>query len=139
MLVSVWMQFLKGEPTFARGIVMSGDTHLRPPQPLERGEMIYKDLLQELKVESLSSVERLEFLRGLSWQELVAVSQNTRCYPTIGGGFRGMDWDPKEGRKQILDSLTWCKTLVVGDCELDVSFGAHLPNHFGRPMAHTCY
>ncbi|CAK7237844.1 hypothetical protein SEUCBS140593_010158 [Sporothrix eucalyptigena] len=118
---AIWMQFLKGEALFSRGIVMSGDTHLRQPQPLERGEEIYKDLLRQIKADGLPVAERVALLRSLPWQKLIALPQNTRCYPTISGGYDGLSWDTETGRAQIQRSFAWCKTLVVGDCELDAT------------------
>ncbi|CAK7222057.1 hypothetical protein SBRCBS47491_004740 [Sporothrix bragantina] len=132
--ISVWMQFLKGEPLFSRGIVMSGDTHLRQPQPLERGETIYQELLREVKADGLPVAERVALLHGLTWQQLIALPQNMRCFPIIGGGYDDLSWEPEKGRAQIARSLAWCKTLVIGDCELDAA--AMLPT-FRHPDAHA--
>ncbi|CAK7217493.1 hypothetical protein SCUCBS95973_003173 [Sporothrix curviconia] len=132
--ISLWMQFLKGEPLFSRGIVMSGDTHLRLPQPLERGELIYQAVLRELKADSMSTAERVALLRSLPWHRFVALPQNKRCYPTISGGFDSLEWSPEKGRAQIMSSLKWCKTLVIGDCELDAT--AMLPT-LHCPDAHA--
>ncbi|CAK7216709.1 hypothetical protein SCUCBS95973_002898 [Sporothrix curviconia] len=131
--ISVWMQFLKGEPLFSRGIVMSGNTRLRQPQPLAIGESIYNELLKEVKADGLPVAERVALLRGLTWQQLIALPQNTRCYPTIGGGFDELCWEPKKGSAQIASNLEWCKTLVVGTCELD---GAAMVPTFRHPDAH---
>ena len=124
-LVSVWMHFLRGEPIFTRGLCMSGDPRLRRPQTLESAEAGYRSLLKELNVESLSVTDRVAYLRTISWQRLIALPRNTKCYPTLTNGFQDISWNQETGREQIRSRLTWCKALVIGDCEVDVRKALH--------------
>ncbi|KAJ9655440.1 hypothetical protein H2198_005696 [Neophaeococcomyces mojaviensis] len=131
--ISTWMHLLRGEPLFKRAMAMSGDPRLRPVQSIETNELVYASLVREMGCADATEAERVRVLKGIPWQKIIATPLNMRCFPSENGGFKALSEDPQDLRKQIIQCLDWCKTIVVGDCDLDVRKLAALMKNFLTP------
>ncbi|KAL2837811.1 Alpha/Beta hydrolase protein [Aspergillus pseudodeflectus] len=119
--ISVWQHLLRGKPLFRRAMCMSGDPRLRPCLPAEAHEGVYQNLLEELGIKDLPVKERIQSLRNTPWRTLTSLKSNLRCFPTLDGQFKPLADDPAQLRQQVEDCLSWCKTIVLGDCRFDAS------------------
>lgn len=122
------MHLLRGEPLFKRAMSMSGDPRLRPVQPIEQNEQVYSSLAQEMGVTNVTESERTNLLRNIPWQKLISSPLNMRCFPSEDSGFKPLDENTEDLEQQIKQCLSWCRTIVIGDCELDVSVWSRLPD-----------
>ncbi|EXJ53380.1 uncharacterized protein A1O5_13369 [Cladophialophora psammophila CBS 110553] len=119
--ISIWMHLLRGEPLFQRAMPMSGDPRLRPVQSIQQNEQVYASLAQDMGVMNVTESERTRRLRSIPWQKLISSPLNMRCFPSEDGGFKPLRESTKDQEQQIKECLGRCKTIVIGDCELDAS------------------
>lgn len=125
---AVLHQLHSQEPLFKRCISMSGTPiMLKPLSPLVT-EQSYGTIMKELGLENASIEERIERLKNISPEELVAKTpMNLSLLPYIDG-----DIVPARisFAKLAADHSTagsgWCEEMMIGDCQDDGNVFVHM-------------
>jgi hypothetical protein len=106
---------------------MGGTNLLMKPLPEIANEQVYTQLLQLLNLEDLPAESRVKEMEDLPAERIVAsLAPGMAFMPSSGGDlnlptnsfeeiYRGeSDGVPHLGR-------SWCKQIMIGDCQMDVS------------------
>jgi hypothetical protein len=107
---------------------MSGNTLMMRPLPPPLSEFVYSSIMQNLGLGALSSTDRITALfkvpvpkiieAGASGLPLLPVvdSDSVPCAPTFAQVGSKVE-DPALS----MPGRSWCKELLIGDCQFDVS------------------
>ncbi|KAK6371450.1 hypothetical protein LTS17_008700 [Exophiala oligosperma] len=126
------------ELLFQQLISMGGTPLLLPDLPRVVSEDVYSTIAAALNVDKLSAEERVNYILNCPMEELysklppglplipVVDDDLVKALPTYKQTL-------KYGPTEMLPGMTWCKRLLIGDCQFDGSIykGAldtHLPN-----------
>ncbi|KUJ23279.1 alpha/beta-hydrolase [Mollisia scopiformis] len=128
------------KPLFNRFISMSGNTLMMRPLPPPLSEFVYSSTMQALGLGALSGSERVKSLwqipvekiveAGSSGLPLLPVVDNDSvpCAPTFA-----QVGSKAEDPALSMPGRSWCKELLVGDCQFDGSILSFMlgPRKFG--------
>lgn len=126
--VSGMLHLHSKEPLFTRFISMSGSSLMLRPLPPSVAEFAYASVLKALDIENLSGPERVKFLLESPIEKLIeSIPPSIPLMPVIDG-----DLIPAVGTLSQISNKTndptwpmpgrqWCKSLMTGDCQFDVS------------------
>lgn len=129
ILASVLQHLHSDQPLFRRAIAMSGTNLLITPLPYEVHEQGYQAAIKAWGLDGLSPEERIKAILETPAQELI-----TKLPPTVPISF-AVDGDLipsapsfaeiSDKDKPYPKGKAWCKELLIGDAEIDVSCRFH--------------
>lgn len=120
------------ELLFQQLISMGGTPLLLPDLPRVVSEDVYSTIAAALNVDKLSAEERVNYILNCPMEELysklppglplipVVDDDLVKALPTYKQTL-------KYGPTEMLPGMTWCKRLLIGDCQFDVC-NAHISN-----------
>lgn len=116
------------KPLFNRFISMSGNTLMLRPLPSPLTEFVYSTIMQSLGLGPISGAERVKALLQIPVEKIVEAGNSglpilpavdgdsVPCYPTFA-----QLGSEAEDPSLSMPGRTWCKELLIGDCQFDVS------------------
>ncbi len=133
ILVSCFLHLESEKPLFNRIVAMGGTPLLLKPVPITVAGGIYNIVMERLGLEHTATAdERARALKKATVEELVAAAGNLPMLPIIDGEL--VNSPATFSRWSFQDTpfpgTEWCESVMIGDCEMDVSTAA---NH------HTSY
>ena len=116
---------------------MGGTALLMKPLPPFVADFAYKSVLQKLDIDgSLTSREQLDKLMSISTEDILAkVTPDVPLFPIIDGDVitSPAEFSPFESPSKLPKSwpgVEWCKRVMLGDCQFDVSPGCAWLSNF---------
>jgi hypothetical protein len=116
------------EPLFKRFVSMSGTSLMLPPLPLPVAESAYVSVAKALNLENLSGPERVKAIVEMPIETLLAKTPPTiPLMPVIDGDIIPGPTTFSQISSKVDDPTfpipgkQWCESLLVGDCQFDVS------------------
>ncbi|CZR51768.1 related to carboxylesterase [Phialocephala subalpina] len=121
------------KPLFNRFISMSGNTLMMRPLPPPLSEFVYSTIMQSLGLGALSGADRVKALlkvpiekiieAGASGLPVLPVQDNDAvpCAPTFS-----QIGSKAEDPSLSMPGRSWCKELLIGDCQFDGSILSHM-------------
>lgn len=107
---------------------MSGSTLLVKPLPLPVSEFVYASVVKALDLENLSGPERVKAILEIPIKDLLEkIPPTMPLMPVVDGDiipgvptFSQIS-DKAEDPTYPIPGKQWCKSLMIGDCQFDVS------------------
>ncbi len=116
------------EPLFQKFMCMSGNTLMLKPIPPPLTEFVYTIVVQAFGLEGVSGSERVKAVVNMPTEKLLALTPpGLPLLPVIDGKFIPGPATFKQVSSKSDDpsypfpGRHWCKELLVGDCQFDVS------------------
>lgn len=126
LLASVTYHLHSDEALFKRAIVMSGTYFLTEPQSYELHEQNYQQAIAALGLSDATAEERLQVLLETPGQVLVSkIPPSVFSTPAIDGDMvlsTTTHDETSDKNSNIPKGKSWCKELMIGDAQMDVSF-----------------
>ncbi|KAH5347573.1 hypothetical protein HBI33_223380 [Parastagonospora nodorum] len=120
---SVLYQLHSKEPMFKRCISMSGTPLMLRPLPLPVAETSYASIVQAFGLENASTSERVQRLRTVSPEDLVAnTALSVPLLPVLDGDIlpEATTFAKLASHDHAsLPGMQWCESLMIGDCQHD--------------------
>lgn len=131
---SIHYHILTGSPLFDRGILMSGSAPTLGPLPPHLYEQAWQNLVARTDIElsSLSPQERLLRLRALDVKDLLSKYTNAPMGPMGDGSLLPRDW-----KYSAPQSATRCKSIIIGDTQVEAIIMDGLISAFPAPRLDT--
>jgi hypothetical protein len=105
---------------------MGGNSLLMKPLPLFVSEFAYSSVLKALDVDKLPPEQHVQALMDVPAEEyLTKITPAIPLTPVLDGDIITSNvtyaqWGDKEVARQ-LPGLKWCDSILIGDCQFDVS------------------
>jgi hypothetical protein len=120
------------QPRFTRAIMQSGQAHLIGPKTVEFHEKMYSMVLKTLKLDTKTKSARVEELRSMPLEKIMAVPPPEVMYQPCADGVLWKVvpyWDDLADPKNMFDKPDFVEAVMFGDCKDDVtSFPVHTYN-----------
>jgi hypothetical protein len=102
---------------------MGGTPLLLKPLPPQVTETTYTAVVNTLGLTAMTPEKRIEALKEATAGDLLAATENLPMLPVIDGDLITVpatfsQWPFK---KNLLPGIDWCESIMIGDCEMDVS------------------
>ena len=102
---------------------MGGTPLLLKPLPSQVAESIYASAVDRLGLSAMTVEERIKALKETTAEDLLAATANLPLLPVIDRELITVpatfsQWSFKE---KLLSGTDWCESIMIGDCEMDVS------------------
>lgn len=128
-VASVMYQLSSAQALFKHAIVMSGNYFLIPPLPLAQHEDNYGRAIAALGLDSASTEERIHSLLEAPGQEIISrLAQSVIAAPAVDNDLI-TDFptfaDLADPTVDVPLGRKWCKALMIGDAQMDVSAGQY--------------
>lgn len=123
-IVSATHHLHSEEPLFTRLMSLGGTSLLMKPLPSFVYEATYKTVMENLGLGSASASERVKALLEISPDELLAKTPpSLPLFPVCDGDLIPVhnSFEDIASQKQTLPGKLWCKSILIGDCQFDVS------------------
>lgn len=110
---SVHFHILTGDPMFDRAICMSGSAPTLGPLPFDRYQKAWEDLCLKTGLEAETAERRLEKLRAMSPQDILANYSTAAMGPLGDGIVLPKLWSFEQSNP------TRCRSLIIGDTNVE--------------------
>ena len=114
------------EPRFKRAIMQSGQAHLIGPKTIEFHEKMYSMVLETLKLDKMTKTARVEELRTMDLDKIMAVPPPEVMYQPCADGVLWKEvpyWDKLADPKWRVDKPDFPEAIMFGDMKDDVRSG----------------
>jgi hypothetical protein len=122
--VAVNLHLMLKEGRFTRAIMQSGQAHLIGPKTIEFHEKMYSMVLETLKLDKTPKSARVEELRTMPLEKIMAVPPPEVMYQPCADGVLWKEvpyWDKLADPKYMVDKPDWAEAVIFGDCKDDVT------------------
>jgi carboxylesterase type B len=126
--VSAAVHLHSEQPLFRRVMLMSGSTLLKGPAPMAVADVNYQKASKVLNLDSLTPQGRVHTLVNMDGQQLRATLLEHSlaplvALPLVDGDICpvGVDFKTVMDGSLSLPGRHWCESVLLGDCEFDVS------------------
>jgi carboxylesterase type B len=123
-LVAVNLHLMLEKPLFSRAIMQSGQARLIGPKTIAFHEKMYSMVLKTLGMDKLSAATRVEKLKTMPLDKIMAVPPPEVMYQPCADGILYKEvpywhrlWDPQNKT----DKPDWVEAVMFGDCKDDGS------------------
>jgi hypothetical protein len=113
------------QPRFTRAIMQSGQAHLIGPKTIPFHEKLYSMVLKTLNLENLTKSSRVEELRTMALEKIMAVPPPEVMYQPCADGVLWKEvpyWDKLADPNDLFDKPDFVEAVMFGDCKDDVHF-----------------
>lgn len=111
-------------PRFTRAIMQSGQAHLIGPKTIEFHEKMYSMVLQYLKLDKTPKSARLEELKTMPLEKIMAVPPPEVMYQPCADGVLWKEvpyWDILADPHNMIDKPDFVEAVMFGECKDDVT------------------
>lgn len=146
--VSSFLHLESQEPLFKRIVSIGGTPLLLKPIPSQVAESVYSAVMEKLDLTASSPKERISALKNTTVENLLAATSNFPLLPIIDGDLitAPATFSKWSFQEKPLPGTEWCESIMIGDCELDVSLnllrfyeGADMFILVSQVFCSTCY
>jgi hypothetical protein len=112
------------EGRFTRAIMQSGQAHLIGPKTIEFHEKMYSMVLETLKLDKSPKSTRVEELRTMPLEKIMAVPPPEVMYQPCADGVLWKEvpyWDKLADPNYKVDKPDWAEAVMFGECKDDVT------------------
>jgi hypothetical protein len=102
---------------------MGGSPLLVKPIPPQVTESIYSAVLGKLGLTTKSPEERIKALKEVAIEDLLSATAHLPLIPFIDGELitAPATYSRWSFQEKLLPGTEWCESIMIGDCEMDVS------------------
>jgi carboxylesterase type B len=120
---AVNMHMMSDKPRFKRAIMQSGQARLIGPKTMAFHEKMYGMALATLKLDNLTKSARVEQLKTIPLEKIMAVPPPEPMYQPCADGvlYKVVPyWDDLADPKNKFDKPDWVEAVIFGECKDDV-------------------
>ncbi|PGH04316.1 hypothetical protein AJ80_08539 [Polytolypa hystricis UAMH7299] len=133
--MSLTLHLLSQEPLFKQMVDMSGTSLLLKPMPLPVAKFAYSQVAKCFSVESLGAKERVQALLDAPMMGFpTKLPPSIPLLPLLDGDIISAnltfaEWGEANTVKNKVPGVSWCRKVMIGDCQFDgCMFGKLLPH-----------
>lgn len=111
------------KPRFTRAIMQSGQARLIGPKTIAFHEKMYNMVLQTLSLDKMTKSDRVEELRTMPLEKIMAVPPPEVMYQPCADGVLWKEvpyWDILADPKNMIDKPDFVEAVMFGECKDDV-------------------
>jgi len=135
--VAVNLHMMLKVPRFTRAIMQSGQAHLIGPKTIEFHEKMYSMVLQHLKLDKTAKSARLEELKTMPLEKIMAVPPPEVMYQPCADGVLWKEvpyWDILADPHNMIDKPDFVEAVMFGECKDDVTSFVRSTNLRGQSI-----
>jgi len=123
LLVSCLLHLESPQPLFKRILAMGGSPLLVKPVPPPFAESIYAAVVGKLGLAEKAPEERIQALKNATIEDLLSATAQLPLLPSVDGELitAPATFSRWSFQDKTLPGTEWCESIMIGDCEMDVS------------------